>query len=94
MGNLYPNNNYSYKIVTLKAIVNTTIAYFFKIMKKILFYITIVLSLRLAYVIYDIVIYQLVTLNAYGIGFLVGKIVLLLILIFVINKTNPFKKLD
>jgi hypothetical protein len=63
-------------------------------MKKILFYITIVLSLRLAYVIYDIVIYQLVTLNAYGIGFLVGKIVLLLILLFVINKTNPFKKLD
>jgi hypothetical protein len=61
-------------------------------MKKILFYITIVLSLRLAYVIYDIVIYQLVTLNAYGIGFLVGKIVLLLILLFVINKTNPLKK--
>mgnify|MGYP006985669682 FL=1 len=63
-------------------------------MKKILFYISIVLSLRLAYVIYDIVIYQLETLNAYGIGFLVGKIVVLLILIFVINKTNPFKKLD
>jgi hypothetical protein len=61
-------------------------------MKKILFYISIVLSLRLAYVIYDIVIYQLVTLNAYGIGFLVGKIVLLLILLFVINKTNPLKK--
>ena len=51
-----------------------------KLMKKILFYISIVLSLRLAYVIYDIVIYQLETLNAYGIGFLVGKIVLLLIL--------------
>jgi hypothetical protein len=63
-------------------------------MKKILFYISIVLSLRLAYVIYDIVIYQLETLNAYGIGFLVGKIVVLLILIFVINQTNPFKKLD
>ncbi|MEY4012565.1 MAG: hypothetical protein RIT22_1689 [Bacteroidota bacterium] len=63
-------------------------------MKKILFYISIVLSLRLAYIIYDIVVYQLATLNTYGIGFLVGKIVVLLILIFVINKTNPFKKLD
>jgi len=61
-------------------------------MKKILFYISIFLSLRLAYIIYDIIIYQLQTLNTYGIGFLVGKIVLLLILIFVIYKTNPFKK--
>lgn len=61
-------------------------------MKKILFYISIVLSLRLAYIIYDIVIYQLESLNAYGIGFLVGKIVLLLILIFVIYKTNPLEK--
>jgi hypothetical protein len=60
-------------------------------MKKIVFYIAILLSLRLAYIIYDIVIYQLETLNSYGIGFLVGKVVLLLILMFVIYKTNPFK---
>lgn len=60
-------------------------------MKKIVFYIAILLSLRLTYIIYDIVIYQLETLNSYGIGFLVGKVVLLLILMFVIYKTNPFK---
>lgn len=60
-------------------------------MKKIVFYIAILLSLRLTYIIYDIIIYQLETLNAYGIGFLVGKVVLLLILMFVIYKTNPFK---
>lgn len=60
-------------------------------MKKIVFYISILLSLRLAYIIYDIVIYQLETLNSYGIGFLVGKVVLLLILMFVIYKTYPFK---
>ena len=60
-------------------------------MKKIVFYIAILLSLRLVYIIYDIVIYQLETLNSYGIGFLAGKVVLLLILMFVIYKTNPFK---
>lgn len=63
-------------------------------MKKILFYLSILLSLRLVYIIYDIVLYQLDTLNAYGIGFLMGKIVLLVILIFVINKTYPLKKLN
>lgn len=63
-------------------------------MKKILFYISVLISIRLAYIIYDIVVYQLATLNTYGIGFLVGKIVLLLILIFVIYKTNPLKKLN
>jgi hypothetical protein len=61
-------------------------------MKKLLFSISIILSLRLAYIIYDIVVYQLETLNDYGVGFLVGKIILLLVLILVIYKTNPLKK--
>jgi high-affinity Fe2+/Pb2+ permease len=61
-------------------------------MKKLLFYISIIISLRLAYIIYDIVVYQLETLNDYGVGFLVGKIILLLVLILVIYKTNPLKK--
>jgi hypothetical protein len=64
-------------------------------MKKILFYISVLLSLRLAYIIFDIIIYQLEKLNAYGVGFLIGKIILLLFCIIIIVKINPFKnKID
>ena len=61
-------------------------------MKKILFYASIILSLYLIYIVINIFTYHYQDLNNYGNGFLIGKILLLLIFGFVIYKTNPFKE--
>ena len=61
-------------------------------MKKILFYASIILFLYLIYIVINIFTYHYQDLNNYGNGFLIGKILLLLIFGFVIYKTNPFKE--
>ncbi|WP_353149845.1 hypothetical protein [Chryseobacterium sp.] len=59
-------------------------------MKKIIFYGAIAAALYLTYIISDIVLFQLNSLNSYGFGFLTGKISILLLLGFIIYKANPF----
>ncbi|MBX9888818.1 MAG: hypothetical protein K2Y30_12885 [Flavobacteriaceae bacterium] len=60
-------------------------------MKKTIFYASIITVLYLIYIIINIFVYHYDKLNNYGNGFLIGKIVLLLIFGFVVYKTNPFK---
>ena len=61
-------------------------------MKKIIFYASIITILYLIYIITNIFVYHYDKLNNYGNGFLIGKILLLLIFGFVVYKTNPFKQ--
>ncbi|OCB68405.1 hypothetical protein LPBF_12620 [Flavobacterium crassostreae] len=61
-------------------------------MKKILFYGSIIILIYLIYIVINIFTYHYENLNNYGNGFLIGKILLILIFGFVIYKTNPFKE--
>ncbi|PKH69100.1 hypothetical protein CXF59_02235 [Flavobacterium sp. ALD4] len=61
-------------------------------MKKTIFYASIITILYLIYIITNIFVYHYEKLNNYGNGFLIGKILLLLISGFVVYKTNPFKQ--
>lgn len=63
-------------------------------MRKIIFYIAIVIFLYLIFIIANIFIYHIKKLNNYGNGFLVGNIILLIVFGVLIYKTNPFKKSD
>ncbi|SHL62572.1 hypothetical protein SAMN05444267_102154 [Chryseobacterium polytrichastri] len=60
-------------------------------MKKTIFFTSIVIALYLLYIIADIVIFQWNSLNSYGNGFLVGKVILLIVLGFVTYKNFPYK---
>ncbi|CAN1571594.1 hypothetical protein MCERE19_03264 [Spirosomataceae bacterium] len=60
-------------------------------MKKAIFYVSIIIFLYLCYVIGNILVYDLKNLNEYGKGYLVGKMILLIIFGFLIYKTNPFR---
>lgn len=61
-------------------------------MRKTIFYASIIIILYLIYIITNIFVYHYEKLNNYGNGFLIGKILLLLIFGFVVYKTNPFKQ--
>ncbi len=61
-------------------------------MKKITFYISILVFLYLIYTLINIFNSQAKNLNDYESGFLMGKIILLTTFGFIIYKTNPFKK--
>jgi hypothetical protein len=63
-------------------------------MKKITFYISILVFLFLIYTLINIFNSQDKNLNDYESGFLMGKIILLTTFGFIIYKTNPFKKKD
>jgi hypothetical protein len=60
-------------------------------MKKAIFYVSIIIFLYLCYVIGNILVYDLKNLNEYGKGYLVGKMILLIIFGFLIYKTHPFR---
>jgi hypothetical protein len=60
-------------------------------MRKTVFYVSILIFLYLCYIIMNIFIYHIKNLNEYGNGFLIGKIILLIVFGFLIYKTNPFK---
>ena len=60
-------------------------------MKKIVFYISLILIIYLIYIIANIFLYHYSKLNNYGNGFLIGKIALLVIFAILALKTNPFK---
>ena len=62
-------------------------------MKKIIFYVSFLIFIYQFYVIINIFVYHFANLNDYGNGFLIGKMILVLILIILIYKTNPFKKI-
>ncbi|MFT5753819.1 MAG: hypothetical protein ACI9FW_000764 [Flavobacterium sp.] len=59
-------------------------------MKKIIFYISIIIFLYLIYIILNILLYHFENLNNYGNGFLIGKFILLIIFGLLIYKTSPF----
>ncbi len=61
-------------------------------MKKILFYFSVITILYLIYIIVNIIVYHYDKLNNYGNGFLIGKVLLLLIFGITAYKTNPFKE--
>jgi hypothetical protein len=61
-------------------------------MRKTIFYVSIITMLYLIYIISNIFVYHYEKLNDYGNGFLIGKILILLIFGFVVYKTNPFKQ--
>ncbi len=61
-------------------------------MKKILFYFSVITILYLIYIIVNIIVYHYEKLNNYGNGFLIGKVLLLLIFGITAYKTNPFKE--
>jgi hypothetical protein len=61
-------------------------------MRKTIFYMSIITILYLIYIITNIFVYHYEKLNDYGNGFLIGKILLLLIFAFIVYKTNPFKQ--
>ena len=61
-------------------------------MKKIIFYISIILLLYLSYIIINIIVFHQESLNNYGYGFLIGKIILLFVFGFLAYKTNPITK--
>ena len=60
-------------------------------MKKIAFYCSLIVFLYLCYILLNIFIYHFKNLNEYGNGFLIGKIMLLIVFGFLIYKTNPFR---
>jgi hypothetical protein len=60
-------------------------------MKKTAFYVSIIVFLYLCYVLINIFIYHFKNLNEYGNGFLIGKILLLILFSIIIYKTNPFR---
>jgi len=60
-------------------------------MKKIVFYISLTIIIYLIYIIANIFLYHYTKLNNYGSGFLIGKIVLLIIFVILALKMNPFK---
>jgi hypothetical protein len=61
-------------------------------MKKSLFYFSVITILYLIYIIVNIIVYHYEKLNNYGNGFLIGKVLLLLIFGITAYKTNPFKE--
>jgi hypothetical protein len=61
-------------------------------MRKTIFYVSTITILYLIYIISNIFVYHYEKLNDYGNGFLIGKILMLLIFGFVVHKTNPFKQ--
>jgi hypothetical protein len=61
-------------------------------MRKTIFYVSTITILYLIYIISNIFVHHYEKLNDYGNGFLIGKILMLLIFGFVVHKTNPFKQ--
>jgi hypothetical protein len=61
-------------------------------MKKIIFYASVIILIYLIYIIINIFVYHYENLNNFGNGFLIGKIILLLIFGIISYKTNPFKQ--
>lgn len=61
-------------------------------MKKAVFYISLIVFIYSAYSLIDFVACHSKNMNDYASGFLVGKIVLLIVFGFLIFKTNPLKK--
>jgi hypothetical protein len=61
-------------------------------MRKTIFYVSTITILYLLYIISNIFVYHYEKLNDFGNGFLIGKILMLLIFGFVVYETNPFKQ--
>jgi hypothetical protein len=61
-------------------------------MKKILFYISLIITIYIVYIISNIFIYHFDKLNNFGLGFLIGELVLLVIFSFLTYKIRPEKK--
>jgi hypothetical protein len=59
-------------------------------MKKAICYVSILMFLYLCFTLINIFIYHFKDLNEYGRGFLIGKIILLIVFGFIIYITNPF----
>ncbi|WP_076446668.1 hypothetical protein [Chryseobacterium sp. RU37D] len=61
-------------------------------MKKLIFFSAMSIAVYNIYIIADLLIFQFTSLNDYGNGFLFGKALLILVLLWVIIKSNPYKK--